>query len=446
MIDKEELAKLTMTNQISSEKLLSFLKEYDIISADDVRSVEMIKKKKAVLGRHNHVIAQGTGKDKRWFSRVDDPLTGKAKRIAAPTEEGIYEKLYEHYYVNPKSSKPSSPKTKAKIPYSEISLREIYDDWLKYKLKTTSRANNVRRIDTDYKKYYLNEPLSKAILDTPLSELKPMDVKLWACSLIRKHNLTKKKYGNIVVILRQVLDFLMEQDVIRTNPSRMIRIDPGLFQREEKKPAETQIFFPDELKRVLEMAFHLAEEKQDESYLAIPMATYTGLRPAECLALSFEDFDEKTNTLYVHQSLAVVDCRRSNGTWETRKYSCQEYLKKNAKPRTIVVPDKCFEILKLIREMLERKGIKRCHLFDVQTPNNLEMKLYRICDALEIPRRSPHKLRKTYISTLMNHHMDADFARSQAGHSSLQTTLNCYTYSTTRNDDLINQLNSFVGA
>ena len=46
----------------------------------------------------------------------------------------------------------------------------------------------------------------------------------------------------------------------------------------------------------------------------------------------------------------------------------------------------------------------------------------------------------------MNHHMDADFARSQAGHSTLQTTLNCYTYATTRNEELVNQLNSFVGA
>ena len=447
MIDKEELARLTMSGHISSEKLLSFLEECDIISADDVRSVEIMNKKTAVLEKHNHAIAQGTGKDKRWFSRVDDPLTKRARRIAASTEEALYNKLYDHYFVQPLYSKTAGKtSTTRNKPYAEMSLREIYDDWIKYKLRTSSRANNIRRIDTDYKKFYLEESLSKDILDSPLSSIKPMDVKLWACSLIKKHNLTKKKFGNIMVILRQVMDFLMEQDLIKTNPTRMIRIDPGLYRRDEKKPAETQIFYPDELQKVLELSFRLAEERQDESFLAIPMATYTGLRPSECLALSFDDFDEERNTLYVHQSLAVVDHRNPDGSWEKRRYACQEYLKKNAKPRLIIVPDKCFEILRHVKEILNRKGISRDHLFDVQTPNNLEMKLYRICDTLEIPRRSPHKLRKTYISTLMNHHMDADFARSQAGHSTLQTTLNCYTYATTRDEELINQLNSFVGA
>lgn len=454
MIDKEDLARLTMSGHISSENLLSFLKECDIISADDVRSVEIMKKKTAVQKRHNHAISKGTGKDKRWFSRVDDPLTGKSKRIAASSEEEMYEKLYDFYdrcshtspQKDPAQSSPIQVSHKIRKPYEEMTLREIYDDWLKYKTKTSSRTNNIRRIDTDYKKFYLEEPLSGEILDTPLVCLKPMDVKLWSCSLIKKYHLTKKQYGNAMVILRQVLDFLMEQDIIKSNPARMIHIDQGLFRREEKKPAETQIFFPDELRKVLELAYQLAEEKQDEAYLAIPMATYTGLRPAECLALSFEDFDQKSNTLYVHQSLAIEDKKLPDGTWATSNYSIQEYLKKNAKPRTICIPDKCFDLLEQIRRITAKKGIIRPHLFDVKTPNNLERKLYRICDKLGIRRRSPHKLRKTYISTLLNNHMDADFARTQAGHSTLQTTLNCYTYTTTRNDELVKQLNQFVGA
>ncbi len=454
MIDKDKLAKLIETNQISSEKLLSFLKECDIISADDVRSVDIMNKKKAVLRRHNHLVSQGNGKDRRWFSRVNDPLTGKAKRVAAPTEDELYEKLYDYYFNQAnrtKSSPGSAQKSEEKSirtrkkSYSEMTLQEIYPDWLCYKTKTSSRSNNIRRLDTDYKRFYLDEPLSRDILNIPLVELKPMDVKLWACTLVKKHHLTKKQYGNAMVILRQVLDFLVEQDIIKTNPARMIHIDQGLFRREEKKPAETQIFFPDELCKVLDLAYRLAEEKQDEAYLAIPMATYTGLRPAECLALSFDDFDRKSNTLYVHQSLAIEDKKLPDGTWAPSEYSYQEYLKKNAKPRTICVPDKCFDLLKQIRSIQAKKGIIRSHLFDVKTPNNLERKLYRICDKLGIRRRSPHKLRKTYISTLLNNHMDADFARSQAGHSTLQTTLNCYTYATTRNDTLIKQLNMFVG-
>ena len=51
----------------------------------------------------------------------------------------------------------------------------------------------------------------------------------------------------------------------------------------------------------------------------------------------------------------------------------------------------------------------------------------------------------TYVSTLLNHNFDLDFVRQQAGHSTLQTTLNHYTYSTTRQETLVQQLNASVG-
>ena len=40
----------------------------------------------------------------------------------------------------------------------------------------------------------------------------------------------------------------------------------------------------------------------------------------------------------------------------------------------------------------------------------------------------------------MNKGIDADFVREHAGHKDLQTTLNSYTYSTTRNEEKLAQL------
>ena len=40
--------------------------------------------------------------------------------------------------------------------------------------------------------------------------------------------------------------------------------------------------------------------------------------------------------------------------------------------------------------------------------------------------------------------MDADFVREQAGHRELQTTLNSYTYSTTRNNEKIAKLEEIL--
>ncbi|MBR3245816.1 MAG: tyrosine-type recombinase/integrase [Parasporobacterium sp.] len=67
-----------------------------------------------------------------------------------------------------------------------------------------------------------------------------------------------------------------------------------------------------------------------------------------------------------------------------------------------------------------------------------------MCRDLRIFRRSLHKCRKTYISNLLNNGVDPDFVREQAGHKDIQTTLNSYVYSTTRNDEKIKQLNNIL--
>lgn len=80
------------------------------------------------------------------------------------------------------------------------------------------------------------------------------------------------------------------------------------------------------------------------------------------------------------------------------------------------------------------------NLFPDITPSNVQFKLYRLCDALDFTRRSPHKWRKTYISTLLNEGFDPDFVREQVGHKDLQTTLNSYVYSTTRPEKQVKKL------
>ena len=83
-------------------------------------------------------------------------------------------------------------------------------------------------------------------------------------------------------------------------------------------------------------------------------------------------------------------------------------------------------------------------LFPNITESNVQCKLYRMCNVLGLTKRSPHKWRKTYISTLLNNGVDADFIRQQVGHKDLQTTFNSYAYSTTREEEQLEQLNMLL--
>ena len=113
----------------------------------------------------------------------------------------------------------------------------------------------------------------------------------------------------------------------------------------------------------------------------------------------------------VSKMLSVQDVRNDDGTWSKRKFQIIDSLKGGSDPRDIMVTDQIFQL-----------------------------KLRRICKDLGIECRSPHKGRKTYISNLLNKGLDPDFVREQVGHKDLQTAYNSYTFSTTRKEKQLKQL------
>ncbi len=62
-------------------------------------------------------------------------------------------------------------------------------------------------------------------------------------------------------------------------------------------------------------------------------------------------------------------------------------------------------------------------------------RLKRYCKLLEIPYRSSHKARKTYISTLIDGGVNINTIREIVGHKDERTTLNCYCYDRLAKDE-----------
>ncbi|MBQ4186352.1 MAG: site-specific integrase [Firmicutes bacterium] len=413
-----------------SEETLSSLAERGIINANEYHRYIWMAKKDKINNVHTHAITQGTGKDRRWFTNVRDPKTGKRKRVAGNTEEDVYQKLYEFYFAREKEK--------------QLTLEKLYPEWLRYRVATVGKANTAHRQDTDYRRYYLNEPLSKHLITTPVAGLTRAEIKQWECVLVKKYQMTYKTATNVFSILRQMMDYLVDRDLIDRNIAREIHLDRTIYRTVCKAPAETQIFYPDEIEYLMKLCYQKAKETEDENYLAIPLIRQLGIRIGECLALSFSDFDAKTHKVHIHRSLSVQDELLPDGTWAKRQFEVEDSLKKGSPPRDILVTDVCFDLIKKIRAMLFKKGIIRDRIFETASESNIQLKLYRMCDELDFGRRSPHKLRKTYISMLLNNSFDPDFVRRQAGHRQLQTTLNNYTYSTTRDDVNVEKLNQVL--
>lgn len=412
-----DFAALQLVDENSSTEVLNQVRESVYMNI-----VSRVKKV------HPYAICPGTEKDPRWYTYVKEHVHGERRKLRANSEEELYKGLFVFYYGDG-------------IKKREYSLQQVFPEWIRYKSETANRQNTIKKLATDYRTYYLNEPLSEKILTKPLRRLTLIDIQEWAYSMIKKYEFTRQRYINVYTILRQAMAYMVESGYMQTNTCANVKIRQNSFKKTRKKPSETQVFFPEELQALVNCSIEEAEKTQDEVYLAVPILTYSGIRISECLGLSFSDFEREKNLIHVHQSMVTVDQLLSDGSWAPRKFEVQEYLKQNADPRDVIVCDKCFEIVDRIKEMLRKKGIERDLLFDTLTPNNLQTKVYRLCRKLEIERRSPHKFRKTFISRLINSGADVDFVREQVGHQQISTTYNAYVFSTTRDEEKIKLLN-----
>ena len=394
--------------EYSEKDLLTYFEENGIINNSSIQEAILAKKRDIVLKVHPYKITQGMGRDRRWFTYVEDKKApGKRRKVGRQTEEAIIDYLYKHYAL-------------ARSCKKNVRLPDCYDEWLRYKLAVANRASTVKRIDTDYKRFYRNEPLSKKIIETPLRLLTKADIEMWSYSLIKEYDLTHKRYSNLITILRQVYEYLIDREILEVNPVNKVKIRSNAFHKVRKKPANTQIFFHDEVAAITEAAYAHARESLDENYLAIPMFFQTGIRIGECLGLSFTDFDKEAGTVLIHCSMLAKEELLPDGTWATRRYEVMDYLKGNADERLVLVPDSCFKLLTEIRKIKMRRGRIGNRLFEARTPSEVQLKLLRLCKELGIAQRSPHKIRKTYISTLLNKGFDLDFVREQAGHQDLK--------------------------
>ena len=80
---------------LSDKQLLQDLLNSDIMNSDVVKQqLNMIKKDK-VLDIHEYAITEPKGKNARWqtYLKKDD---GKRSKISATSEQGLFDKLYEH--------------------------------------------------------------------------------------------------------------------------------------------------------------------------------------------------------------------------------------------------------------------------------------------------------------------------------------------------------------
>lgn len=387
-----------------------------IIDLGSVQEQVAMKKREKILNRHPY--AWWEGKDGKWRTYIPDESKKNNRRLVKRnTEQEITDYIVDFY------EEENKKETKG------ISLVELYPEWLKFKSLHTNATSYINRIVADWRRYYASEK----IIHTPIKELTCLKLDEWIHKTIKKHNLTKKQYYNMTVIFRQVLDYAVGRGLIETNPFSKVIVNKKLFRKVPKKISKTQVFLVGEEENVIKEALNdFYENGKDTAALAIPFNFQVGLRSGELVALKESDIEG--DILHVQRmEVKVYEISEDGTTGRCIGREVVEYAKSDAGIRDVYLTQEAKEIIEIILQTNRERQVSSDYLFLDRTGTRIstyvvDNRITKYCRHIGIPEKRIHKIRKTYISALIDSQLNIDEVRRQAGHEDEKTTYANYCF------------------
>ena len=399
----------------TAEEILSSLIDDGMLDADGVQKAMNKKKYNYVQKNHSHSIWEG--EDGRWRTYLPDADKPKGRKLVSRgSQDELVTMLFEFY--------TEAEKLRAK---KQITLEELLPEWQDYKKLYVTDAT-IKRDTTTWKSLYEGEPITKK----PICTLTKADIEEWILKKVRSNNMNSHQYNNFSLVIRQMLTFAVDREIIDSNPFDRIRIPKNrVLKPEVKKASETEVFYPDERDALIQYAFKQYEEKRDRVQIFIPLAIafllYVGLRRGEVTALRFDDINGKQIILhdsYSHDMKCLKGRLKDGEGW-----------------RTVSVVPAALDIIEKVREERERLNMPTDgFIFCVNEGfesfySGLGKMINNYCEELGIPQRSLHKTRKTVASVLHVNGVDDLIIQKEFGHKDLRTTQQCYCYDLTTDEE-----------
>ena len=401
------------------DDMLKFLQDQGIIDLDDVREKMEQERRRRILSKHKYSIFQD--KDGRWKTTILDSTKKNGKRLIARKDRRDLEDFLIDYLDE--------------TPKENVTLRQLYLPWLKSRKLETNSIGTVKKNAQEWKRHYENDP----IIDIPIRQLTCQDLKDWAHNKIRENNFNKQQYYNMIVIMNKLFEYAADSLLIERNFWKDVKINTKLLRKTVKKSNETQIYFYEEKIKLVSYALsRFRQNPKNIGALAIPLMFLTGMRIGEVAAIKYEDIKE--NEIIISRSEVVDYDMDEDGEFHYMGTKVVDHAKTDAGERSIPCTDGVKQIIALIKEASDKygfydNGFVFCPYSKRLKSSTIDIKIYEFCEKIGIPKKSAHKIRKTFISQMVFNGIDIDTVCRVSGHTDITTTFNSYTYSLTKKED-----------
>lgn len=389
------------------QEALAFLLQQTGLTADDVQNQMMEKKKSDILAQHKFKIFQSEG-DGRWRTYV---ITGEGKRkqIAKKSKTLLEEAIVEHYM-----------KLESNDNVEPVTIRSLFEEWKEYKALHAASSSYVKRIEADWRNHYEGTE----IINVPVEKITKLQLDVWAHTLIKKVNGSKKQYYNISMIMRQILDYAVDNELIESNPLDKVKIDARqVFKPVKKKQSETQVFSKEEVQALNSEAWKAFRSghnpKHPLTMLAVLFMFQVGCRIGEVTCLQFSDIEGGElciQRMYRYQQKELVP-----------------YTKGHNSHRYVILTDEAIGLIEAAKQYKQDHGLEADgYIFST---NSSPLSYYSVrkafaylCKRIGIENKSSHKARKTYVTALIDANVSINQVREMVGHASEKTTYSSYCY------------------
>lgn len=404
-----ENKKSKMEQQLNMENLAGVL---DVLEAmgikDDVQNLMKQKEREKYLAMHREDYPIWQNKKGRWVSYVPDAsFPNQRRQISANLLPVLEDKIIAEY-------------KKQNSPHSTLTMRILYPRWLEYRLAMKEvKPQTIIRIKKDWVRYYENNP----IVDMPLNGLTSDFLQSWINDMISIHKMGRHQFGNFSLIIRRIFTYAYNEGLISNNPFDRVYVKWSGLHKEERTPDAEQVFKKPEQETYINFCWSKYHKSAQFVQVFVPLAIifdfYTGLRCCELSAVKFSDISGgllKVQRMVEYNTREIVP-----------------RLKDDEDYRYVPLIPEAVAVLEEVKRKRQEMGLPvNGYVFAIDEPINTYTQIQKLtrgyCKSLNMAPRSPHDIRRTYVSNLIDAKFDILTIMKYAGHKNASTTMGSYAF------------------
>lgn len=377
------------------DDILKYAIENGMIDLSHIQEQIEMNKREEILKEYRKSIWKAS--DGYWKIRMVYDESGQKKIFKRKSKQDL-----EDLIVKTHREKVENP-----------TISTIFNEWAQRKVDLNKISiQTYQRYTQDFNRFF------RELGKRRIRSLEPEDISNFLEEQISEHNLTAKAFCNLKTITRGTLKWAKRNKLIDWNAQELfydLDVTDKSFKKIVKEDSE-EVFDDHEMNRTIEYL----KDNLDMVNLGLLLTFVTGLRVGELSALKWEDWIPSASIIKIRRT-EVRHYNNHKGVYEIK-----DFPKTEAGIRNVVIPQNCTWILQKLRKM----SAFREFIFwkDGQRINTYTFRnrLRTVCKNTNCIQKSPHKIRKTYCTILLDHSIDNQMVTSQMGHTNISCSENYY--------------------